>query len=798
MSVTAPDDAFLDVNDAHLRVFGNVHADGLKLGQLEVVTTTSTGSTIQFLHQHTAFTTTSNIEVGTTNHDLFVDTNTSRVGILTNTPTTTLDVNGTVTATAFAGDGALLTGIPSSAINGTLSQWTTVAGPKIHYSDGNVGIGVADPLHTLDVAGDINFSGTLRQGGSAFVSTPWTIETSPAALSYTGGNVGIGAATPSAKLEVTGNVYVSSDLALGGTLTMGTVNVEAQHALSAITATGNTTPHTVEFQNAETGLVATGNVLVGTDTLYVDTTNSRVGVGTTSPDNALHIRSAIPAVLLDDSDDDTKVRFAGGSGGDLYVDSNWGGSGNTGDIIFREASSEKMRIAGNGNVGIGTTSPSSVFNTFGGALWDGSSMASKVCATLEVGRGGGIGAAANDTGFGGILEFRHDSDSRFVTIESVSEAAYSASIGLRFKTYAGTSPAECMRIDGDGNVGIGTTSPDCNLEIYGDTPSIKVTRSRNNTNYGTNISFALLNSANEKFTYGRVGGSIADNTDGSEDGFLSFQVATNGNLRDNYEEEKMRILSSGNVGIGTTSPSAKLQVGGNAETAPQYLWIRGHRVNAAGDISGIHFYNSFNSGDRGNSRIINSRGTNNYGSNLEFWTNPDDNVPALERMRITSAGNVGIGTTTAESSLEVHGTGIHINGTVLRSYSGIGAMTAGQWYKVCDFSALPATVSGVCAIRIKWGGGTLTNVGTYYWTGYASGIVSYNTYGDGNGTYNAAPSEPLTLTQHYHHRAAGAFEFILDSDNSGSSSYGRQSIYIKTPQSLSALSLEVIAMPLRR
>lgn len=96
------------------------------------------------------------------------------------------------------------------------------------------------------------------------------------------------------------------------------------------------------------------------------------------------------------------------------------------------------------------------------------------------------------------------------------------------------------------------------------------------------------------------------------------------------------------------------------------------------------------------------------------------------------------------------------------------------------------------------GGGTLTNVGTYYWTGYASGIVPYNTYSDGNGTYNAAPSEPLTLTQHYHHRAAGAFEFILDSDNSGSSSYGRQSIYIKTPQSLSALSLEVIAMPLRR
>ena len=119
---------------------------------------------------------------------------------------------------------------------------------------------------------------------------------------------------------------------------------------------------------------------------------------------------------------------------------------------------------------------------------------------------------------------------------------------------------------------------------------------------------------------------------------------------------------SGSVGIGTASPSAKLQVGGNAETAPQYLWIRGNRVNEAGEISGIHFYNSFSSGDRGNSRIINSRGTNNYGSNLEFWTNPDDNVPALERMRILANGNVGIGKTDPLFKLDIGSNTSRISG----------------------------------------------------------------------------------------------------------------------------------------
>ena len=89
--------------------------------------------------------------------------------------------------------------------------------------------------------------------------------TSNAVIDTTTGKIGVGVDSPDANLHVLGNCFVSTNFELGGTMTMGTVTVRAQHELSAITATGNTTPHTVEFQNATTGLVTTGNVSVGKD-----------------------------------------------------------------------------------------------------------------------------------------------------------------------------------------------------------------------------------------------------------------------------------------------------------------------------------------------------------------------------------------------------------------------------------------------------------------------------------------------------------------------------------------------------
>ena len=69
-----------------------------------------------------------------------------------------------------------------------------------------------------------------------------------------------GSNNPSSNLYITGNAYVSSNLAIGGVMTMGVVNVAARHNLQAVTAIGNVTTQTVEFTNPTTAFTTTGNV----------------------------------------------------------------------------------------------------------------------------------------------------------------------------------------------------------------------------------------------------------------------------------------------------------------------------------------------------------------------------------------------------------------------------------------------------------------------------------------------------------------------------------------------------------
>src|SRR5210317_735421 len=203
----------------------------------------------------------SNLTVDT--NTLHVDAEGNKVGILTVDPAYVLDVHGTsnvgaLTATSLTVDTDTLhvdatnkrVGVETSSPEANLHVVGNVyvssnleVGASALYVDtvsatSNVGVGTSAPEYSLDVVGDLNFSGDLYKGKALFVSTPWTIEESPDALSYENGNVGIGDANPAANLHVTGNVYVSSNL-----------NVDANVFIAGglVTNTGGVTKKTYSY-----------------------------------------------------------------------------------------------------------------------------------------------------------------------------------------------------------------------------------------------------------------------------------------------------------------------------------------------------------------------------------------------------------------------------------------------------------------------------------------------------------------------------------------------------------------------
>jgi cytoskeletal protein CcmA (bactofilin family) len=279
---------------------------------------------------------------GTFTGDLEVDTNVlkvdatlDRVGINTATPTGELHVvgNAFVTSNITTSSNVIVTGTAAATSKTTgavqvtggvgisgnvyadaayISSNLNVDGTTLHVDSvsNRVGVGKTDPGFTLDVTGDVNFSGGLYQGGSLFVSTPWTIETSPDALSYTAGNVGIGVVNPSSTLEVDGNVSAYEIIVSNVTTTnliMNTVTVNALQSLENVVNVSNVTSNTVQFTNTDTSLVALGNVVVSgnviaaslTTTGNITTTGNVIAASLTTTANVLvsgHVtQTAVPA-----------------------------------------------------------------------------------------------------------------------------------------------------------------------------------------------------------------------------------------------------------------------------------------------------------------------------------------------------------------------------------------------------------------------------------------------------------------------------------------------------------------------